>query len=53
MNKKEIIYILEKNNIEATAKTCNIYEKLSKLNEDELDMIDKLIEEKLESRNEK
>ncbi|WP_163279294.1 hypothetical protein [Clostridium sporogenes] len=53
MNKKEIVDILERNNIEATDEICNMYEKLSKLNEDELDMIDKLIDEKLEAHNEK
>lgn len=50
MNKKEIIDILEKNNIKATDETCNIYEKLSKLNEDELDIIDKLIEDRLHKK---
>ncbi|HCL4447211.1 TPA: hypothetical protein N2D16_002816 [Clostridium botulinum] len=53
MNRKEIIDILEKNNIEATDNICNMYEKLSKLNENDLDMIDKLINEKLEAHNEK
>ena len=53
MNKKEIIDILEKNNIEATDEICNMYEKLSKLNEDDLDIINKLIDEKLKFHNEK
>ncbi|HDK7194959.1 TPA: hypothetical protein PTV74_003267 [Clostridium botulinum] len=53
MDKREIIDILEKDNIEATDDICNMYEKLSKLNEDDLDMIDKLIDEKLKAQNEK
>lgn len=45
MNKKEIMELLKNNNIEASKSDMNFLEKLSKLDEEQLNLVEKTINE--------
>ncbi|EQB4341632.1 hypothetical protein ACYJ2U_001580 [Clostridium botulinum] len=52
MDKKEIIELLEKNNMEVSDFNINFFEKLSNLDDNQLNLVEEMINDKL-CKNEK